>query len=54
MKRDDNNEPTKNNLNMIKVCSCTGSLTMRPQSTYLTCTHTLPHAIPALGTICLG
>ena len=30
---------------------------MRPQSTYLTYTHTLPHAIPALGTIslvCLG
>ena len=29
----------------------------RPQSTYLTCTHTLPCAIPVLGTItlvCLG
>ena len=31
-----------------KVCSCTGSLAMRPQSTYLTCTQTLPHAIPIL------
>ena len=33
------------------------SLAIRPQSTYLTCTHTLPHAIPVLGTItlvCLG
>ena len=33
------------------------SLAMRLQSTYLTCTHTLPHAIPTLGTItlvCLG
>ena len=40
-----------------KGCSCTGSLAMRPQSTYLTCTHTLPHAIPILGVItlvCLG
>ena len=26
--------------NITKVCSCTGSLAMRPQSTYLTCTHT--------------
>ena len=31
----------------------TGSLVMRPQGTYLTCTHTLPHAIPTLGTIIL-
>ena len=34
-----------------------GVLAMRPQSTYLTCTHTLPHAIPILGVItlvCLG
>ena len=40
-----------------KVCSCTVSSAMRPQSTYLTCTYTLPHAIPVLGTItlvCLG
>ena len=40
-----------------KVCSCSGSLTMSPQSTYLTCTHTLPHAVPTLGAIslvCLG
>ena len=32
-------------------------LAMRPQSTYLTCTETFPHAIPILGTItlvCLG
>ena len=28
------------NLNITKVYSCTGSLTMRPQSIYLTCTHT--------------
>ena len=38
-----------------KFFSCL--LAMRPQSTYLTCTHTLPHAIPILGTItlvCLG
>ena len=35
-------------------CSCTGSLAMRPQSTYLTCTDTLPHAIPILGTITLS
>ena len=44
-------------LDITKVCSCTGSLTMRPQSTPLTCIHTLPHAIPTLGTIslvCLG
>ena len=43
--------------NITRVCSCTGSLAMRPRSTYLTCTHTLPHAIPILGTIslvCLG
>ena len=40
-----------------KGCSCNGSLTMRPQSTYLTCAHTLPHAVPTLGNIslvCLG
>ena len=40
-----------------KVCSCTRSSAMRPQSTYLTCIYTLPHAIPVLGTItlvCLG
>ena len=33
------------------------ALAMRLQSTYLTCTHTLPHVIPTLGTItlvCLG
>ena len=39
------------------VCSCTRSSAMRPQGTYLTCTYTLPHAIPVLGTItlvCLG
>ena len=46
-----------NNLNITKVCSCTVSLALRPQGTYLTCTHTLPHAIPILGIItlvCLG
>ena len=44
-------------LDITKVCSCTGSLAMRLQGTYLTCAHTLPHAIPTLGTItlvCLG
>ena len=48
-----------NNLNTARlfVFSCTRSLAMRPQSIYLTCTHTLPHAIPTRGTIslvCLG
>ena len=45
-------------LSLSLVCPYTGSLTMRPQSTYyLTCTCTLPHAIPTVGTIslvCLG
>ena len=47
----------QNNLKITRVCSCTGSLAMSPQSTYLTCIHTLPRAIPTLGTIslvCLG
>ena len=39
------------NLNITMVCSCTRSVTRRPQSTYLTCTHILPLAIPTLGPI---
>ena len=55
----------QNQLEYNKGLFMYSSLAMRPQSTYLTCTHTLPltcthtlpHAIPILGTItlvCLG
>ena len=36
-----------------KGLSCTRSSTMRPQRTYLTCTHVLPNAVPVLGTVSL-
>ena len=42
---------------IIAIIIITGSLTMRRHSIYLTCTHTLPRAIPTLETIslvCLG
>ena len=42
----------------IKVAECLRQIVPdKPQSTYLTCTHTLPYTIPVRGTIalvCLG
>ena len=46
-----NNSNNNNNNNKKFTYMYTGSLTMWPQSIYLTCTNTVPHAIPALGTI---